>query len=141
MFASLLTCLQGKPALWNSILEPEDNADDVEHFQDIPDSPSESAEAQEAQKAADVEAEAAGTDEDEDEEDGEDDMGPSTSGREGLPGRRGQVQGFASAGVLPNAPVGYDMRKRYAVLSAAMRCARLRNTWLIRTADAKNIYV
>lgn len=41
-------------------------------------------------------------------------MEPSTSGRDGLPGIRGQMQGSATAGPLPHAPVGYDMRKRYA---------------------------
>lgn len=114
--------LQGKPALWNSILEPEDNADDVEHFRDIPDSPTDDSPPKSAkrQNAADVdEAEAAGT-EDDDEEDGEGDMEPSTSGREGLPGVRGQMMGSAPAGALPHAPVGYDMRKRYALFCAGL---------------------
>ena len=35
--AILLWHVQGKPALWNSVLEAEDHADDVEHFQDLPD--------------------------------------------------------------------------------------------------------
>lgn len=107
--------------MWNSILEPEDNSDDVEHFQDIPDSPSHESphDSVAHQNAAEGEAEAAGADNDEeDEEDGEGDMGPSTSGREGLPGVRGQMQGSAPAGALPSAPVAYDMRKRYMLSTA-----------------------
>lgn len=114
---------QGKPALWNSILQPEDNADDVEHFHDIPDSPGHDPPfaSTEIQRPVEEDAEAARADDPEDEEDGEGefgeedeegDMGPSTSGREGLPGSRGQVHGSAPAGGAPSAPVGYDMRKR-----------------------------
>ena len=110
--------LQGKPALWNSILEPEDNADDVERFQDIPDSPThdsaaQPAEAQAAQAAAQAEAVAVRADEEEDEDDEEGDMGPSTSGREEVAGARGHSQRFALAGALQDGSVGYDMRKRY----------------------------
>ena len=109
--------------MWNSILEPEDNTDDVEHFQDIPDSPTHESphDSVEHQEAADAEAQAAGANEEEeveDEEDGEGDMGPSTSGREGLPGVRGQMQGSAPAGALPTAPLAYDMRKRYSLFPA-----------------------
>jgi hypothetical protein len=29
--------VQARPGLWNSILQPEDAGDDVEHFEDVPD--------------------------------------------------------------------------------------------------------
>lgn len=119
--------LQGKPALWNSILQPEDNADDVEHFHDIPDSPTHGSphESTDNQRTAEEQVEPAGSDEDEDEEDEEGDMEPSTSGREGLLGSRGPVQGSGPAGAAANAPVGYDMRKRCAVCSSYFDCCML----------------
>ena len=119
-FPLIFFALQGKPALWNAILEPEDNADDVEHFQDIPDSPTHdslahpAASQAEAEAEAEAEAGAVGTDEDDDEEDQEGDMGPSTSGQKELPGALGQLQGSGPAGPLQNGLVGYDMQKRYA---------------------------
>ncbi|KAL3136772.1 hypothetical protein ABBQ38_005486 [Trebouxia sp. C0009 RCD-2024] len=115
--------LKGKPALWNSILQPEDNADDVEHFHDIPDSPTHGSphESTDNQRTAEEQVEPAGSDEDEDEEDEEGDMEPSTSGREGLLGSRGPVQGSGPAGAAANAPVGYDMRKRQPEFSGGER--------------------
>ena len=107
--------------MWNSILEPEDNADDVENFQDIPDSPThdsalESATVQEVEAAAAapsraVQKEEEDDDDNEDEGSEEGDMGPSTSGQEAGPSARGQ-NGAAPGAALQNAQVGYDMRKR-----------------------------
>ena len=49
-------------------------------------------------------------------------MEVSTSGQDGLVGVRGQMLGSAPAGALSNAPVGYDMRKRYALFFAWVCC-------------------
>lgn len=115
-------CVQGKPSLWTSILEAEDNADDVERFEDAPDSPTHAsgadlpspAEAQPSGKdplladASDDDSKeaataAGGSDE---EEDGEGDMGPSTSGQGQMDSSEGHLQPTGPAlGV-------YDMRKR-----------------------------
>lgn len=118
-------CMQGKPSLWNSILEAEDNEDDVERFQDLPDSPTHASGSEAAQTAEaegrneDVrrsehgssEEEAEGEEEQEDEEeDGDDGMGPSTSGRGHLEDGAGLLRQSAPAGT---ATTGYDMRKRY----------------------------
>ena len=120
--------MQGKPSLWSSILEAEDNEDDVERFQDMPESPTHNS-GPEAAQASDAEEEAhdvkqqldsrdkeadrevdKGQEEDE-EEDG--DMAPSTSGQ--VEGDGGLLQGPAPApaGLPGTASMSYDMRKRY----------------------------
>ena len=123
--------MQGKPSLWNSILEAEDNEDDVERFQDMPESPTH-ASAPEATQASDAEEEADDVrqqqldsrdkaadrevDEDQEEEEGGDsDMAPSTSGRRQVEGGGGLLQASAPAGLPGTASTGYDMRKRYLV--------------------------
>ncbi len=124
-----MLCMQGKPSLWNSILEAEDNEDDVERFQDMPESPTQ-ASGPEAAQASDAEEEADDVrqqqldsrdkvadrevDEDQEEEEAEDgDMAPSTSGRGQVEGGEGLLQGSAPAGLPGTASMGYDMRKRY----------------------------
>lgn len=118
--------MQGKPSLWNLILEAEDNEDDVERFQDMPESPTH-ASGLEAAQASDAENEADDVrqqqldcrdkeadrevDEDQEEEDG--DMEPSTSGRGQVESGGGLLHGSAPAGLPGTASTGYDMRKRY----------------------------
>lgn len=61
-------------------------------------------------------------------------MEPSTSGRGGLPGVSGQMQGAGPAGALPNAPVGYNMRKRCALVFAWLCCVlHCCSCWLVRS--------
>ncbi len=122
-----MSYMQGKPSLWNSILEAEDNEDDVERFQDMPESPTH-ASGPEAAQASDAEEEADDVrqqqsrdkeadrevDEDQEEEEEEDgDMAPSTSGRGQVEGGEGPLQGSALAELPGTASTGYDMRKRY----------------------------
>ena len=124
--------MQGKPSLWNSILEAEENEDDVERFQDLPDLPthalgSEATQTAEAEgrgqgvsrseehaEPGSSEEEAEGEDEQSgEEEDGDGDMGPSTSGRGHLEDGAGLLRQSAPAGLQGTAATGYDMRKRY----------------------------
>ena len=125
-----LTGLQGKPSLWTSILEPEDNSDDVEHFEDYPDSPppasgAEAVQTQEvhehgghvsqhqSSKAHPGGDEEAADEEDEEEEDMGVDKSPSSSGQ-------GRLQ--RPAGALQSSSEGYDMRKRYTVTNLPALC-------------------
>ena len=122
--------MQGKPSLWNSILEAEDNEDDVERFQDLPDSPARASGSEATQTA---EAEDRGEDvsrseehaepgsseegdgedgQDGEEEDGDGDMGPSTSGRGQLEDGAGLLRQSAPVGLQGTASSGYDRRKR-----------------------------
>lgn len=121
--------MQGKPSLWNSILEAEDNEDDVERFQDMPESPThasgpEAAQGSDAEEEADdirqqqldsrdKEADREVDEEQEEEEEVDGDMAPSTSGRGQVEGGGGLLQESASAGLPGTASMGYDMRKRY----------------------------
>ncbi len=121
--------MQGKPSLWNSILEAEDNEDDVERFQDMPESPTrasgaEAAQASDAEEEADdvrqqqldsrdKEADREVDEEQEEEEEEGGDMAPSTSGRGQVEGEAGLLQGSAPAGLPATAFTSYDMRKRY----------------------------
>ena len=124
--------MQGKPSLWSSILEAEDNEDDVERFQDMPESPTHNSGPKAAQasgaekeadnvsqqqldsrdKAADREFAEDQEEEEEEEEEGGD-MAPSTRGRGQVEGGGGLLQGSAPAGLPGTASMGYDMRKRY----------------------------
>ena len=129
--------VQGKPSLWNSILEPEDNADDIEHFEDAPEPLTEAeqsnsdlatagpqsaaASAQQAQHGQ-VESRDHSLDDDEEEEEGEEDAegdsqeeGEEQEGTEEVEEDRNKAssQELLNLGTGQSQPAdAYDMRKR-----------------------------
>ncbi|KAK9820060.1 hypothetical protein WJX72_005600 [[Myrmecia] bisecta] len=121
--------MKERPALWNAILQPEDNGDDVEHFEDLADPEGVAADPKPsttrlppAHKGSDADGEleldgGKGSSSD------EGDMQPSTSGRDVGVGK-GKGQGQQQGGEKAWPPAGgYDMRKREPTFSGAERAA------------------